>query len=183
MILMDRPLANDHVDGPASCKWSSGWTSLLQMIIRMDLPLANDHPDGPASCKWSSGWIITYLVYQPYPSQFLFSSTKIWINFKFHIPAIDSYWGQWGSWSACSKACWLGNPEPYGVRKTSNLHKIHKFTNELQSEAPPHVSINVSIKVIAKAIQCNVALWCLSICFHKYHELSFSPCQKMSWVS
>ena len=74
---------------------------------------------------------------------------------QFHISAIDSYWGQWGSWSACSKACWLGNPEPYGVRETSNLHKIHKFTNELQSEAPPHVSNNVSIKVIAKAIQCR----------------------------
>ena len=37
----------------ASCKWSSGWTGLLQMIIRMDRPLANDHPDGPASCNWS----------------------------------------------------------------------------------------------------------------------------------
>ena len=40
----------------ASFKWSTGWTGLLQMIIRMDRPLANDHLDGPTSCKLSSGW-------------------------------------------------------------------------------------------------------------------------------
>ena len=40
---------------PASCKWSSRGTSLLQMIIRRGRPLANDHPEGPALCKWSSG--------------------------------------------------------------------------------------------------------------------------------
>ena len=53
IILMDRPLANDHPDGLASCKWSSRWTGLLKMIILINRPLANDHPDGPASCKWS----------------------------------------------------------------------------------------------------------------------------------
>ena len=56
IIRMDRPLANDHEDVPASCKWSSGWIGLLQMIIRMDWPLANDHQVGLAFCKWSSGW-------------------------------------------------------------------------------------------------------------------------------
>ena len=35
IIQRGRPLANDHPEGPASCKWSSGPTSLLQMIIRM----------------------------------------------------------------------------------------------------------------------------------------------------
>ena len=44
---------NDHSVGTASPKWLSGWTGLLQVIIRMDQPLASDHPDGPASCKWS----------------------------------------------------------------------------------------------------------------------------------
>ena len=39
------PLVNDHPDGPASCKWSTVWTGLLQMIIRMNWPLANDHPE------------------------------------------------------------------------------------------------------------------------------------------
>ena len=57
MILrMNRPLANDHPDGPASCKWPSRWTGLLQIIIQMDRPLANDHPDGPVACNWKSGW-------------------------------------------------------------------------------------------------------------------------------
>ena len=53
---MDGRLANDHPDGQAFCKWSIGWTSVLQMIIRKDWPLANGHSDGPASWKWSSGW-------------------------------------------------------------------------------------------------------------------------------
>ena len=56
IIRMDRPLANDHQDEPASCKWSWGCTGILQIIIRMDWPLANNHQDGPASCKWSYGW-------------------------------------------------------------------------------------------------------------------------------
>ena len=56
IIWIDRPLANDHLDWPASCKWSSRWTGLLQMIIQIDRPLANDHSDGPASLKWSFGW-------------------------------------------------------------------------------------------------------------------------------
>ena len=53
---MGQPLPNDHPDQPASCKWSSGRTILLQITIRMDRTLANDHLDGPASWKWSSTW-------------------------------------------------------------------------------------------------------------------------------
>ena len=45
------PLTNDHLEDPASCKWSSKGSSLLQIIIR---PLTNDHPEDPASCKWST---------------------------------------------------------------------------------------------------------------------------------
>ena len=56
IIPTDQPLANDHPDGPASCKGSSGGTGLLQMIIWMDRPLSKDHLEGPVSCKWSSGW-------------------------------------------------------------------------------------------------------------------------------
>ena len=51
------PLANDHMEGPATGKWSSGGSGLLQMIIWKFLPLANDHPEEPAFCKWSSGGI------------------------------------------------------------------------------------------------------------------------------
>ena len=36
--------------------WSSGWTGLLQMIIRMDWAFVNDHQDGVVSSKRSSGW-------------------------------------------------------------------------------------------------------------------------------
>ena len=41
--------------GLASCKWWSGGTSLLQMVIWSGRPLANDDPEGPASCRWSFG--------------------------------------------------------------------------------------------------------------------------------
>ena len=55
IILRIRPLENDHLEGPAICKWSSGGSSHLQMIIRRDRPFANDLPKDLASCKWSSG--------------------------------------------------------------------------------------------------------------------------------
>ena len=45
------PVVDDHLEGPAFCKWSFRWTGILQMIIRMDRPLANDHLDGRAFCK------------------------------------------------------------------------------------------------------------------------------------
>ena len=44
-----------HPEDLASCKWSSGGSDNLQMIIWRIRPLANDHPEDPASCKWSSG--------------------------------------------------------------------------------------------------------------------------------
>ena len=50
-----QPLANDHPEDPATCKWSFGGTGHLQMIIQRIRPLANDHPEDLASCKWSSG--------------------------------------------------------------------------------------------------------------------------------
>ena len=49
------PLSGCQNEGPASCKWWSGATGLLQMIIRRGQPLTNDHQEGPASCKWWSG--------------------------------------------------------------------------------------------------------------------------------
>ena len=39
-----RPHANDHLEDLAPCKWSSGGSGLLQMIIQRNRPLANDHP-------------------------------------------------------------------------------------------------------------------------------------------
>ena len=50
-----RPLANDHLEGLATCKWSSGGSSHLQMIIQRIRLLASDCPEDLGSCKWSSG--------------------------------------------------------------------------------------------------------------------------------
>ena len=49
IIWRNQPLANDHLEGPSSCKRSSGGKSLLQKNIGRDRPLANDHLEGPAS--------------------------------------------------------------------------------------------------------------------------------------
>ena len=66
IIWMDRPLANDHPDGPASCKFSSGKTGLLQLIIQRIRPLANDHP---ATSKWSSGGsgLLQMIIWRDWP--------------------------------------------------------------------------------------------------------------------
>ena len=65
IIRRDRPLANDHQNGPFFCKWSFEGTGLLQKIIRRDTPLTNDHLKGPASCIWSSeGTILLQMIIQ-----------------------------------------------------------------------------------------------------------------------
>ena len=55
VVVVDHPedpaLANDDLEGQASCKQSSGGTDLLQTINQRGWPLANDHPEGPASRK------------------------------------------------------------------------------------------------------------------------------------
>ena len=73
IIRRGRPLANDHPEGLASCKWSSGGTSLLQIIIQRGWPPAKDHTEGPASCKWSSGGtgLLKIIFYQPRHSSHL----------------------------------------------------------------------------------------------------------------
>ena len=44
IIRRSRALANDHPEGPASCKWLSGGTGQLQIIFQRCRPLANDQP-------------------------------------------------------------------------------------------------------------------------------------------
>ena len=51
VAVVGRPLANDHSEGPASCKVSSSGTGLFQMIIQRDWPFPNDHPEGLAFSK------------------------------------------------------------------------------------------------------------------------------------
>ena len=51
-----RPLASDDPKGPASCKWSSGGASLLQMMFRRDWPLTNSHPEGSSSKRRNWGF-------------------------------------------------------------------------------------------------------------------------------
>ena len=55
--------SKDHLKRPASCKWSSEGTGLLQMIIWRGWPFANDHPDVPAFCKWSFGGTVFVAVF------------------------------------------------------------------------------------------------------------------------
>ena len=51
-----RPLANDDPKGPASCKWWSEGTGLLQMVIRRGRPLTNDHLEGSSSKRRNWGF-------------------------------------------------------------------------------------------------------------------------------
>ena len=48
VIQRGRPVANDDLEGPASCKWSSRGAGLLQMMIWRDRSLANDYPEAAA---------------------------------------------------------------------------------------------------------------------------------------
>ena len=50
-----QPHANNNLEDPHSCKWSSGRFGHLQMIIQKIRPLANDQLEDLATCKWSSG--------------------------------------------------------------------------------------------------------------------------------
>ena len=85
IIRRNRSLANDHTEELASCKWSSGETSLLQMIIRKNQPLANDHLEAPASCNWHLVTLVTSAKIQiqscgPFKnSLFLFPSFQFWV--------------------------------------------------------------------------------------------------------
>ena len=64
-----RPLSNDHPEDLATCKWSSGGSGHLQMIIWRDRPLANDHLEDLASCKWSSGGsgLLQMIIWRDWP--------------------------------------------------------------------------------------------------------------------
>ena len=89
---------NDHLDQPASCKWFSGSTCLLQMIIRMAQPLANDHLEGLGSCKWLSGssgllqMILLFLLCCSSPPQKNISSSTVNLLLrKKHILRLQIY--------------------------------------------------------------------------------------------
>ena len=70
VIQMDWSLANDYPDWLASCKWSSVWASLMQMITWRDRPLANDHADQLDSSPFF------------YSSTYFLSSTSVVFPFK-----------------------------------------------------------------------------------------------------
>ena len=85
MVLpMDRLFANDHPERPASCKCLSGWTGLLQIIIRTDRPLANDHPDQPYSSPFFFLFFSKFIIF---PQQTSSSPSN---NFLFFFKS----WGQ-----------------------------------------------------------------------------------------
>ena len=61
------PIASPN--GTSFCKWSSGWTSLLQMIIQIGQHFANDHLDFFLSTRFFSFFSL-------FSANFLFSSKK-----------------------------------------------------------------------------------------------------------
>ena len=94
-IWIDQPFANDHQDGMTSCKWLSGWTGLLQIIIWINLPLAYDHPDRPTSCKWSFG--STGVL------QMIFWINHVYV-WKYQEENMMSFFVKWDKWRALPKA-------------------------------------------------------------------------------
>ena len=62
IVLLSYHPSSSSNNNNSKCKWSSGGTSFLQMIIlrgrllqiiiQRNWLLANDHPEEPASCKW-----------------------------------------------------------------------------------------------------------------------------------
>ena len=126
---MVQPFANDHSVGTTSCKWSSGWTGLLTMIILIDRPLTNDHPDGPASCKWSS--FSPPLVFSSAKKTY-FSSPNIFLFFllynfqiysSFFFPSFVLFWKNIISFSKYN----LPFPSPFyfSSAKNNSFSKYH----------------------------------------------------------
>ena len=62
-----RPLANNHLEGPAWCKSSSVVACLLQIIIRRHQPLANHHTEWPASCKSGGTGLLQMIILRDWP--------------------------------------------------------------------------------------------------------------------
>ena len=90
-----------HVCGLASCKWSYGGYSHLQMITRKIHPLANDHLEGQAICKWPpKGSALLKLIIQRIwttPERYAFLTGSRFLFFLFEIN--PEFWPQnWLFW-------------------------------------------------------------------------------------
>ena len=97
IVWMGRPFANDHLDKPAFCTWSSRLAGLLQMIIWMSRPLANDHPESPTFCKWSSGGagLLQIITWHPcHPSQLCQDPDSISRTFLEQFVLVSTMWMQ-----------------------------------------------------------------------------------------
>ena len=130
-----RPLANDHPEDPASCKWSSWGSGPFQMIIQRIWPLANDHPENLASFKWSfrgSGLLQIIIRHPPHPNHLSQDLNSISCTLLEQFALVPVSWGSpyqslflrnelekslrsvfsWGTnwkrdWDRCSIIYWL----------------------------------------------------------------------------
>ena len=132
IIGMDRPFANDPLDGPAFCKWLSGWAGLWQIIIWISQPFANDHLSWPVFCKWSSGWAgllqTTIWIGRPFANDHpdFFFSTR--------FPLLLQIWGSRFNIADLSRTicfCWISNGMCIWSTKSSRRRQMphSKFTS------------------------------------------------------
>ena len=124
IILMDLHIANDHPDGPASCKWSSGQTGLLQMIIRMDRPLANDQNSSKrfALFTLSSSWSLFLLILN-------FLSFFQWQSFSAFI------WLSTPKNSSLTFKCIFGS----ATHRTQFLLNLFFYWHQTSKQSPPQI--------------------------------------------
>ena len=112
IIGMDRPLANDHRDGPASCNWSFGWTSLLQMILLFLLPYSSP----PQKIQFPSFPLL--LIFSPQKTNF--PTLDLLLIF---FPRFVLFWKKIFSFSKYN----LPFPSPYyfSLAKKNSFSKYH----------------------------------------------------------
>ena len=158
IIQMDRPFANDHLDGPglandhpewlASCKWSSAWICLLQIINRIKWPLANDHLDG------------SFFKYHPFFSLFIFSSrdqtpknSRIIGQYTHNILSLKTHsfsvllfihknmnWRSpnWVRLAKCTWSCWISLNHRHSIESNDCRCRL----NYKSSEDPSNIAVD-----------------------------------------
>ena len=157
IIWVGQSFANDHLDGPAFCKWPSGLAGLLQMIIRISsfqpdflffsksedqglisqtfleqCAFANDYTDGLAFCKWSSelASLLQMIIRMGRP----FANDHPDFFFSTRFPLLLQIWGSRFNIAHLSRTmcfCWISNDMCIWSTKSSRRRQMQhsKFTS------------------------------------------------------